>query len=82
MDYVDTWRALEDLQRNDLVKSIGVCNFNRRQIERLLRVATISPVINQVSTHSRLCGFTLHVRVSFPDRMSSLLESNEANGIL
>lgn len=52
VDYVDTWMAMEHLQRKGLVKSIGVCNFNRRQIERLLRVATISPVTNRVGTHT------------------------------
>lgn len=50
IDYVDTWRAMEDLQKKGLVKSIGVCNFNRRQLERLLRYAQIAPVTNQVNT--------------------------------
>jgi hypothetical protein len=31
-----------------LTKSIGVSNFNSEQIERLLKVATVKPVTNQV----------------------------------
>lgn len=50
VDYLETWAAMEGLLRKGYVKSIGVCNFNRRQIERLMSVATISPVVNQVKT--------------------------------
>lgn len=49
IDFVHTWRAMEELQRMGLVKSIGVCNFNEQQIERLLKYALITPVVNQVS---------------------------------
>lgn len=47
-DYVDTWLAMEDLQREGLVRSLGVSNFNSEQLTRLLAVATIRPVTNQV----------------------------------
>lgn len=49
VDYVDTWKAMEELVRKGLVRSIGLSNFNKRQIERVLAVATIKPVNNQVS---------------------------------
>ncbi|KAK4874595.1 hypothetical protein RN001_013955 [Aquatica leii] len=49
--YVDTWKAMEELVKNNLTKSIAVCNFNKRQIETLLKDATIKPVINQVECH-------------------------------
>lgn len=47
-DYVDTWLAMEELQRDGLVRSLGVSNFNSEQLTRLLAVATIRPVTNQV----------------------------------
>lgn len=47
-DFVDTWKAMEDLVQKGLVKSIGVSNFNSQQIERLLTSATIVPATNQV----------------------------------
>lgn len=52
VDYVDTWKVLEDVARKGLTKSIGVSNFSKRQLERILEVATIKPVNNQVSLFS------------------------------
>lgn len=46
--YVETWKAMEKLVQKGLVKSIGVSNFNKRQIEDILSVATVKPVTNQV----------------------------------
>ena len=51
VDYVDTWKAMEDLVRLGLTKSIGVSNFNKVQIERVLAIADIPPAMNQVCLH-------------------------------
>jgi aldehyde reductase len=48
IDYIDTWKEMEAAVRDGRVKSIGVSNFNSKQITRLLEFATIKPVINQV----------------------------------
>lgn len=48
--FTDTWRAMEECVRQGYAKSIGVCNFNENQLETLLKMATIKPVINQVRT--------------------------------
>ncbi|EFA08083.1 Alcohol dehydrogenase [NADP(+)] A-like Protein [Tribolium castaneum] len=53
VDYVDTWKAIEELQRKGLTRSLGVSNFNSKQIERLLKVASIVPVTNQTTLDSR-----------------------------
>lgn len=46
----DTWRAMEELVKQNHTKSIGLSNFNSQQIERILKIATIKPVVNEVST--------------------------------
>jgi aldehyde reductase len=45
VDYVDTWKAMEECVKLGPTKSIGVSNFNSEQIQRVLDVATIGPVV-------------------------------------
>lgn len=54
IDYVDTYKAMEKLVKKGLVKSIGVSNFNSEQIDRVLEVCEIKPVVNQVEAHPML----------------------------
>jgi methylglyoxal/glyoxal reductase len=44
----DTWRALEELQRAGLTRSIGISNFERTDMEQVFSVATIGPAVNQI----------------------------------
>ncbi|XP_033222424.1 1,5-anhydro-D-fructose reductase-like isoform X1 [Belonocnema kinseyi] len=48
VDYLDTWKGMEECFRKGLVRDIGISNFNSEQITRLLASATIKPVNNQV----------------------------------
>ncbi|KAA0194865.1 Aldehyde oxidoreductase [Fasciolopsis buskii] len=49
---LDTWRAMEKLVDDGLVKSIGISNFNRRQIDHILNNCRIKPVNLQIEIHA------------------------------
>ncbi|CAL8075181.1 unnamed protein product [Calicophoron daubneyi] len=48
----DTWKAMERLVDDGLVRSIGVSNFNRRQIDGILNICRIKPVNLQIEIHA------------------------------
>ncbi|KAI7867199.1 NADP-dependent oxidoreductase domain-containing protein [Spinellus fusiger] len=48
---IDTWRAMEQLVKDGLVRTIGVSNFTTPMLEDLLSQYEISPAINQVEIH-------------------------------
>ncbi len=50
VDYVDTYKAMEALVDKGLTRSIGLSNFNSKQIQRVLDAARIKPVMLQVIT--------------------------------
>ncbi|MED3961578.1 aldo/keto reductase [Niallia taxi] len=50
-NYAETWRAMEDLYEEGLVKAIGVCNFQIHHLEKLMETARITPMLNQIETH-------------------------------
>ncbi len=52
--YKDTWKALERLYSEGLVKSIGVSNFHQHHLEDLMSNSNEKPVINQIECHPRL----------------------------
>jgi diketogulonate reductase-like aldo/keto reductase len=52
--YSDTWKALEELYRQNLVHTIGVSNFNQHHLENLMSHADIMPMVNQMEFHPYL----------------------------
>lgn len=49
--FVETWLVLEDLHRAGLTKAIGVSNFQKEHLERVLEAGSVVPAVNQVELH-------------------------------
>ncbi|MGW9415948.1 aldo/keto reductase [Arthrobacter cupressi] len=67
--YVDTWKALIELQKRGRVKSIGVSNFSKEGLQRLIDETGVVPAIHQIELHPFF-------------NQAELREFNAANGIL
>ena len=52
--YVETWKAFVDLQKEGLVRSIGVSNFQPDHLDRIVEETGVIPSLNQVELHPRL----------------------------
>ena len=52
-DWLDTWKAMEEVYKAhpDKVKAIGVSNVSEKFFEKLLKVATVTPAVNQIESH-------------------------------
>lgn len=58
----DTWKALESLYEQKVIKSIGLSNFWMKQLTSVLTTAHICPHINQIELHP---GFYQRELVAF-----------------
>jgi aldehyde reductase len=54
VDYLDTWKAMEECVKLGLTKSIGVSNFNSEQLTRIMKNGSIKPANVQVECHPYL----------------------------
>ncbi|MGM0302951.1 hypothetical protein IGI66_002601 [Enterococcus sp. AZ048] len=58
--YNEKWRAMESLYNDGLIKSIGVSNFEKPHLEKLMTTATIKPTVDQIETHPYFQQKELH----------------------
>lgn len=56
---LQTWQVFEELYEEGLVKAIGVSNFTRYQLLKLIEKAKIVPHVNQVEHHPNLPQYPL-----------------------
>ena len=52
--YEETWRAMEELVKEGLVRNIGACNVGTSLLRDVLNYATIKPAVLQVELHPYL----------------------------
>ncbi|XP_072930002.1 1,5-anhydro-D-fructose reductase-like [Epargyreus clarus] len=51
-DHISTWKAMEECQREGLIRNLGLSNFNETQILKIINSATIKPQVLQVELHA------------------------------
>uniref|UniRef100_V5GT06 1,5-anhydro-D-fructose reductase n=1 Tax=Anoplophora glabripennis TaxID=217634 RepID=V5GT06_ANOGL len=54
VDYLETWEGMEECVKSGLTKSIGISNFNKEQVARLVNNCRIKPVVNQVEVNPNI----------------------------
>lgn len=84
--YTDTWRAMEKLYKEGLVRAIGVCNFHVHHLENLMNTSSIVPVVDQVELHpllsqKELRDFTKSKGIQI-EAWSPLMQGNLDNHVL
>lgn len=52
--YVECYQQMEELQKEGLVRTIGVSNFHEHHLEELFKYTSVMPAINQVELHPLL----------------------------
>lgn len=57
--YLLSWKQMEVLYKEGLVRAIGVCNFHQHHLKNLLDIADVIPAVNQVELHPLLSQFDL-----------------------
>ncbi|KAI5635091.1 aldo/keto reductase family domain-containing protein [Phthorimaea operculella] len=59
VDYMETWRGLEDVRKLGLAKSIGLSNFNKEQLARVVKEGTVKPAVLQIEVHPQMAQLEL-----------------------
>lgn len=72
-DIRGTWKEMEKLKKEGLVKSIGVSNFKIHDLKVLLKHADIKPVVNQILYHPYVAASTQPL-IDFQDDHDILFE--------
>jgi 2,5-diketo-D-gluconate reductase A len=54
VDFVETWKAMEEIYHSGRAKAIGVSNFTQHHLGRLLAETEVRPAVNQIEVHPYL----------------------------
>lgn len=74
----DSWRAMEELYKEERVRAIGISNFHPHHIRELMKTAAVAPMVNQI----RLCpGDTQDEVVDYSRDMGMLLQAYSPMGV-
>ncbi|MCQ2602479.1 MAG: aldo/keto reductase, partial [Clostridia bacterium] len=70
--FLETWRAMEDLYKKGVVRAIGVCNCLKSHLNTLLCNCEIKPMVNQIEYHM---GYMQEEAVEFSKENGLLVEA-------
>jgi 2,5-diketo-D-gluconate reductase A len=56
VDYVETWKAMEEIYASGRCRAIGVSNFNPHHLRRLFAETDVRPAVNQIEAHPYLAN--------------------------
>ncbi|GAB3195199.1 aldo/keto reductase [Geodermatophilus arenarius] len=54
VDYVETWKAMEEIYAGGKCRAVGVSNFNPHHLRRLFGETEVRPAVNQIEVHPYL----------------------------
>ena len=54
VDYVETWKAMEEIYASGRCRAIGVSNFQAHHLRRLFSETDVRPAVNQIEVHPYL----------------------------
>ncbi|WP_391123285.1 aldo/keto reductase [Psychrobacillus sp. L3] len=57
--FIDTYRAIERLYEEKLIRTTGVSNHHQHHLEAIAARANVKPMVNQIECHPRLTQFDL-----------------------
>ncbi len=56
VDFVETWKAMEEIYESGRCRAIGVSNFQPHHLRRLFGETTVRPAVNQIEVHPFLAN--------------------------
>ncbi|MGY1670601.1 aldo/keto reductase [Geodermatophilus sp. SYSU D00710] len=56
IDYVETWKAMEEIYAGERCRAVGVSNFNPHHLRRLFAETDVRPAVNQIEVHPYLAN--------------------------
>ncbi|MGY1601422.1 aldo/keto reductase [Geodermatophilus sp. SYSU D00815] len=54
VDYIETWKAMEEIYAGGKCRAIGVSNFKEHHLRRLFGDSQVRPAVNQIEVHPYL----------------------------
>ncbi|WP_448622087.1 aldo/keto reductase [Geodermatophilus sp. URMC 65] len=54
VDYIETWKAMEEIYASGRCRAIGVSNFQTHHLRRLFSETQVRPAVNQIEVHPYL----------------------------